>query len=123
MFPDLASVKPCVTCHNQHPDTPKADWVLGDVMGATTWSYPKANVTMDEFTEGVERVTAGLEKRLRIIHEDEKQRIAYHDLMIALGSNFRRAESLRQMLAHNAPKYGNDNPPNKLRNWGLLGHG
>jgi cell division protease FtsH len=34
---------------------------------------------MDEFNEGVERVTAGLEKRQRIIHEDEKQRVAYHE--------------------------------------------
>ena len=32
-----------------------------------------------EFTEGVERVTAGLEKRQRIIQEDEKQRVAYHE--------------------------------------------
>ena len=41
MFPDFASVQPCVTCHNEHPDTPKDDWQLGDVMGATTWAYPK----------------------------------------------------------------------------------
>ena len=34
---------------------------------------------MDEFNEGVERVTAGLEKKQRIIHEDEKQRVAYHE--------------------------------------------
>ena len=34
---------------------------------------------MDEFTEGVERVTAGLEKRQRIMHADEKQRVAYHE--------------------------------------------
>ena len=34
---------------------------------------------MDEFNEGVERVTAGLEKKQRIMHEDEKQRVAYHE--------------------------------------------
>ena len=34
---------------------------------------------MDEFNEGVERVTAGLEKRQRIMHADEKQRVAYHE--------------------------------------------
>ena len=34
---------------------------------------------MDEFNEGVERVTAGLEKKQRIIHQDEKQRVAYHE--------------------------------------------
>ncbi len=39
----------------------------------------KSAVGMEEFYEGVERVTAGLEKRQRIIHEDEKQRVAYHE--------------------------------------------
>ncbi len=44
----------------------------------------KDAVTMDEFNEGVERVTAGLEKRQRIISEDEKQRVAYHESAHAL---------------------------------------
>lgn len=39
MFPDRASAKACVTCHNEHPNTPKKDWVLDEPMGATTWSY------------------------------------------------------------------------------------
>ena len=37
MFPDVASAKPCVGCHNDHSKTPKKDWVLNDIMGATTW--------------------------------------------------------------------------------------
>lgn len=44
----------------------------------------KKAVTKIEFTEGVERVTTGLEKRQRIIHEDEKQRVAYHESAHAL---------------------------------------
>ena len=36
-------------------------------------------VGMKEFNEGVERVTAGLEKKQRVMNEDEKQRIAYHE--------------------------------------------
>jgi cell division protease FtsH len=39
----------------------------------------KTAAGMDEFNEGVERVTAGLEKRQRIIHQDEKLRVAYHE--------------------------------------------
>ena len=39
----------------------------------------KPAVTMDEFNEGVERVTAGLEKKQRVMHADEKQRVAYHE--------------------------------------------
>ena len=44
----------------------------------------RSAVTMVEFTEGVERVTAGLEKRQRIMHADEKQRVAYHESAHAL---------------------------------------
>jgi cell division protease FtsH len=39
----------------------------------------KNAVGMEEFNEGVERVTAGLEKKQRVMHEDEKQRVAYHE--------------------------------------------
>lgn len=44
MYPDFASVQPCVTCHNEHEDSPKKDWKLDEVMGATTWTYPKGTV-------------------------------------------------------------------------------
>jgi cell division protease FtsH len=44
----------------------------------------KTAVGMKEFNEGVERVTAGLEKRKRVIHADEKQRVAYHEAGHAL---------------------------------------
>lgn len=48
MFSDIAVVEPCVTCHNEHKQSPKNDWKLNDVMGATTWMYPKDKVTLDE---------------------------------------------------------------------------
>jgi adenylate cyclase len=48
MFADHASVQGCVTCHNEHPDSPKKDWVLNDMMGATTWSHPSKEVTYEE---------------------------------------------------------------------------
>jgi len=44
----------------------------------------KTSVGMAEFNEGVERVTAGLEKKKRVIHEDEKKRVAYHEAAHAL---------------------------------------
>jgi cell division protease FtsH len=46
----------------------------------------KATVTMLEFNEGVERVIAGLEKRQRVMHPDEKQRTAYHESGHALAA-------------------------------------
>ncbi len=48
MFPDFASAAPCVTCHNEHPETTKTDWKLGDIMGATTWTYPSDSVSFEE---------------------------------------------------------------------------
>lgn len=44
----------------------------------------KSTVCMDEFNEGVERVTAGLEKKQRVMNVDEKQRVAYHEAGHAL---------------------------------------
>ncbi|MBN2023753.1 MAG: ATP-dependent zinc metalloprotease FtsH [Pirellulales bacterium] len=58
----------------------------------------KSAVTIDEFNEGVERVTAGLEKRQRIIHVDEKERVAYH-------------ESAHALVAHSLP---NTDPVHKV---------
>ena len=56
MFADVASVEGCVSCHNEHADSPKVDWVLNDVMGATTWAYPKQEMTNDEFLEVITAV-------------------------------------------------------------------
>ena len=33
VYPDVAASQSCVTCHNQHPDSPKKDFKPGDVMG------------------------------------------------------------------------------------------
>lgn len=54
MYPDLASAQPCVSCHNEHKDTPKTDWKLGDVMGATTWTYPRSTVSLEEYVAVVD---------------------------------------------------------------------
>jgi adenylate cyclase len=48
MFADLASAASCVTCHNEHPRSPRTDWKLNDVMGATTWSFARESVSVDE---------------------------------------------------------------------------
>lgn len=48
MFADIAGAGACVSCHNDHPQTSKSDWKLGDVMGATTWQYPKDSLTYKE---------------------------------------------------------------------------
>ena len=51
MYADMAISKACVECHNEHDETPKEDWKLNDVMGATTWTYPAGAVTFSEFFE------------------------------------------------------------------------
>jgi len=44
----------------------------------------KSIVEQEEFNDGVERVTAGLEKKKRIMSEEEKRRVAYHEAGHAL---------------------------------------
>jgi cell division protease FtsH len=44
----------------------------------------KNTVDQDEFNEGVERAAAGLEKKKRIMNEEEKLRVAYHEAGHAL---------------------------------------
>ncbi len=34
VYPDLAVAQACIGCHNAHPDSPKRDFKLNDVMGA-----------------------------------------------------------------------------------------
>ena len=33
VYADVASVQACVACHNAHPESPRRDFALGDVMG------------------------------------------------------------------------------------------
>lgn len=60
MFPDFASAMPCVSCHNDHEQSPKKDWKLGDVMGATTWTYPKEKLTYEEAKEIINVYRSGI---------------------------------------------------------------
>lgn len=53
MFSDVAVAEPCVDCHNGHGQSPKTDWRLEDVMGATTWLYPAEAVTLEQLIEAV----------------------------------------------------------------------
>ena len=50
-FPDIAVAHSCVQCHNEHEQSPKSDWKIHDVMGATTWSYPSETVAFEEAIE------------------------------------------------------------------------
>lgn len=59
MFADLVSVQACASCHNEHPESPKTDWVLNDVMGATTWTYPKQRITATEAAAILKAVREG----------------------------------------------------------------
>lgn len=59
MFTDEATVEPCIGCHNEHKQSPTNDWKLHDVMGATTWMYPSAEVTIDEMLTVVTSLRQG----------------------------------------------------------------
>jgi len=40
VYPDFAVSPACVTCHNNHPDSPKRDFKLNDVMGGIVMTLP-----------------------------------------------------------------------------------
>lgn len=62
MYPDFASAGPCVTCHNDHPDSPRKDWVLDEVMGATTWTYPEAELGASDYVTVTEAFYRAVEE-------------------------------------------------------------
>jgi hypothetical protein len=40
VYPDVAVAEACVTCHNNHKDSPKTDFELADVMGGVVIRIP-----------------------------------------------------------------------------------
>jgi len=48
LVPDIAVSDVCVSCHNKHKDSSKSDWVINDVMGAVTWTYPEKSVDIEK---------------------------------------------------------------------------
>ena len=61
MFPDFAMAAPCVSCHNAHENTSKSDWELGDIMGATTWTYPNDSLSLPEMLSLIKAYRQGVE--------------------------------------------------------------
>lgn len=62
MYPDFASAAPCVSCHNDHADSPKTDWKMDDVMGATTWTYPSARLGAGDYLSVTEALFTSVEE-------------------------------------------------------------
>lgn len=65
MFADRAVAQACVKCHNEHKDSAKHDWQLGAIMGATTWMYPDAKITLRRATELVGALRASIRAAYR----------------------------------------------------------
>ena len=42
------------------------------------------SVSLKDFTEAIERIVAGLEKKSRVLNDDERRRVAYHEMGHAL---------------------------------------
>lgn len=43
MYADIGLSPACVNCHNNHPDSPKKDYQVGDVMGGLIIEFPLGN--------------------------------------------------------------------------------
>ncbi len=61
MFPDIAISGACVKCHNENKNSPKKDWVLNDIMGATTWTYPGDSINTKELKDMINVYLNGLD--------------------------------------------------------------
>jgi hypothetical protein len=40
VYPDVAIAPACISCHNDHPDSPRRDFEMGDVMGGVVIRIP-----------------------------------------------------------------------------------
>lgn len=62
--PDVMTAEACVNCHNNHPNTPKDDWKLGDVRGILELQVPVTQIIQSgnelSFKIGLFLVIAGL---------------------------------------------------------------
>jgi hypothetical protein len=45
VYPDIAVSETCATCHNNHPNSPKTDFKIGDVMGGIIIDLPLSRRT------------------------------------------------------------------------------
>jgi hypothetical protein len=72
MFEDVAFAEPCIQCHNQHPQSPKGDWAMQDVMGATTWMYPEPAVSPEELVRTLAALQQGFEEAYAVYLEKVK---------------------------------------------------
>jgi Protein of unknown function (DUF3365) len=43
VYADVAVTTACIQCHNSHPNSPKSDFKIGDVMGGLVISFPLSN--------------------------------------------------------------------------------
>lgn len=84
MYPDIAAVAPCVTCHNDHADSPKTDWQLGDVMGATTWIYPEDFLTSEDYFDALSSTYAAIGDA----YSDYLKRAETFDPPVTIGPNW-----------------------------------
>ena len=110
MYPDLATAKACVSCHNDHENTTKSDWVLGDLMGATTWSYPGDSVTTDEFLSmllayrsGVAEVWESYLKEVEQLEEEERPEVG--EKWPSTGFNLPNASVFQDSVASQSSPY------------------
>ena len=91
MYPDIASSHPCVTCHNDHPDSPKTDWELNDIMGATTWTYPTEKLGADAYLSTTEQLFQSIEEAYGIYID----KVALFDPNIEIGTDWPDENNLR----------------------------
>lgn len=80
IYPDRAVTKACVSCHNNHPNSPKKDFKKGDVMGGIAISFPLGE---SQKVDGKDKYLISSEVVADYIHSVlESDRQIYSDIVV-----------------------------------------
>ncbi len=83
VYPDMAVTKSCVTCHNGHPNSPKKDFKLGDVMGGISITIPLAQKNLVPAKNVADYIHAVLESDRLIYTEFVVNRLQNNNIVNA----------------------------------------
>jgi hypothetical protein len=78
VYPDVAVVESCVSCHNNHPQSPKKDFKVGDVMGGIIIHLPLGRSAKEIPAEGISLAPEVVADYVHTVLESDRTVYAKH---------------------------------------------
>ena len=78
IYPDIAVSETCVTCHNNHPNSPKTDFKIGDVMGGIIIDLPLGRRTEKNVDEKFQLAPEVVADYVHTVLESDRTVYAQH---------------------------------------------